>query len=291
MGRAEGVPVSGCVETNGRGARFALVRRALSAAVLLPLVLWMIVAAPPWVFAGLVLVVGGIGQWEFTRLFRRAGVRVFARLGLVAGVLVTASFAAPDHRLVPAALGATVVAVLAAGLVRRPDEPPAWEPAAVTVLGVLYVNWLLGHALWIRALPDGVGLILLLASVTWVGETTAYLVGSRFGRRRLAPVVSPRKTVEGAVAQLLVSPLAGAASQPWLAPSLGPLSAAAFGLVLGVTGQAGDLVESLLKRSVGAKDAGALLPGHGGILDRVDGLLFNAPFLYYCAVYGRAVPS
>ncbi len=115
--------------------------------------------------------------------------------------------------------------------------------------------------------------------MTWCGEAGAYFVGRRFGRHRLAPRVSPGKTIEGGMAQLVVSVLVALAAAPVAAISV--LHALALGLVLGVVGQLGDLAESFLKRSAQTKDAGALLPGHGGLLDRLDSLLFNLPALYY----------
>src|SRR6266436_2179477 len=165
--------------------------------------------------------------------------------------------------------------------------PARWQRVAVTLLGVCYVNWLLGHAISLRALPDGVHWILLLVWVTWIGETAAYLVGSLAGRHKLAPGISPGKTVEGAIAQLVASVLAALVAGRWLFPGLQLRDAVAVGILLGVLGQVGDLVESALKRSVGVKDAGNVIPGHGGILDRIDGLLFNVPVLFYYVTYGR----
>jgi phosphatidate cytidylyltransferase len=241
------------------------------------------------VFLAMVVLVSGLAQWEFTRMFRRAGIPAFSWVGLGAGLVVTASFAMPAAQ-VPA-LSAALLAVLVAGLVHRDGRGCAWEPAAVTLLGIGYVNWLLGHALWLRRLEAGVEWVLLLVWVTWLGETAAYLVGSAMGRRPLAPAVSPKKTVEGAVAQLIVSVLAAVAAPGWLVGSLARGEAVGIGLALGVVGQVGDLVESWLKRSVGTKDAGRLIPGHGGMLDRVDGLLFNTPVLFYYVAYGRSLAS
>jgi phosphatidate cytidylyltransferase len=127
--------------------------------------------------------------------------------------------------------------------------------------------------------------------VTWLGETAAYIVGSIVGRHPLAPVISPRKTVEGAVAQLGVSILAAVAAHAWFFRALPLGQALTVGAVLGVVGQVGDLVESALKRSVGTKDTGQLIPGHGGLLDRIDSLLFNTPVLFYCASHGRMLGS
>jgi phosphatidate cytidylyltransferase len=153
------------------------------------------------------------------------------------------------------------------------------------------VSGLLGWALPLRAADAGVEWILLLLLVTWTGETAAYLVGRTLGRHRLAPVLSPRKTVEGAAAQIAGSVLAALVAQAWFHPGLAVGEAAALGALLGVVGQVGDLAESALKRSLGAKDAGGLLPGHGGMLDRVDSLLFNTPVLCCYAAWGRTLGS
>jgi len=287
MARVEGVPLQTPVDLPGSSRGAALGKRLLSTLILLPLFVWILLGTPAWVFGAMVILVGTLGQWEFTRMFERAGVRTLAGVGLLGGAAVTASFAAGGA--VPAVLGAVVLAVLTAALRRPRGAPAAWEPAAVTLLGICYVNWLLGHALWLRDLGEGAGWVLLLVWVTWIGETAAYVVGSCLGRHKLAPVASPRKTVEGAVAQLAVSPLAVLLAQAWFMPSLSGRDVVLVGLLLGVAGQVGDLVESALKRSVGTKDTGGIIPGHGGILDRLDGLLFNAPVLFYYVSWARAV--
>jgi phosphatidate cytidylyltransferase len=264
------------------------VRRLVSTLVLLPLFVWMVVDGPVGLFGAVMVLAGALGQWEFTGMFARAGVPTFRVLGLVGGVALTASFALPISERV--ALTAVILAIAAAGLWRSGAAGrPAWEPVAVTLLGVCYVNWLLGYAFWLRDLDHGVSWILLLVAVTWVGETAAYLVGSTLGRHKLAPVISPRKTVEGAVAQLVVSALAALGARAWFFPELSVGSALAAGLLLGVAGQVGDLIESAIKRSVGTKDTGRLIPGHGGMLDRIDSLLVNTPVLFYYATYARSL--
>jgi phosphatidate cytidylyltransferase len=173
-----------------------------------------------------------------------------------------------------------VAAVLAAPL--SGNGTPATEPAANTLLAVLYVGWLLGYGILLQhSAPRGDELVLFVVGVTWIGETMAYVVGSTIGRHKLAPVISPRKTVEGAVAQVAASVLSGIALGAWLLPGCGLPAALAGGALLGVVGQVGDLTESVIKRSVGTKDTGGIIPGHGGVLDRIDSLLFNLPAFYY----------
>jgi phosphatidate cytidylyltransferase len=287
MAKAEGVPLPAPVETAARGA--GLFKRLLSTLILLPILLWIVMAGPAWLFAATIVLIGALGQWEFTGMFQRAGIRTYRIVGLLGGMVVTASFALPvSGRMV---LTGVLLVVLAAGLWRPRGARIAWEPPAITILGICYVNWLLGYGFWLRELEAGREWVLLLIWVTWLGETAAYLVGSGFGRHALAPVISPRKTIEGAVAQVVVSALAAVAAQAWFFGALPPGHAVVVGVLLGVVGQVGDLVESALKRSVGTKDTGRLIPGHGGMLDRIDSLLFNTPVLFYYASHGRMLGS
>ena len=263
--------------------RLALLKRLLSTLVLLPLFLLIVVKAPGWIFNALVVIASAAALWELTRMLQRASRPVYARLGVVAGAGVTAAFAVggmTDPFMFPAFAVVVAVGVILAA--------PVWqgtassEATATTLLAVMYIGWLLGYGILLhRSSPRGDDLMLFLVGVTWVGETAAYLVGSTVGHRKLAPVVSPRKTLEGAAAQIVASVLAAMVLRAWLLPSCGAAVAVAAGTLLGITGQVGDLAESAMKRSVGTKESGGLIPGHGGVLDRIDSLLFNLPAFYY----------
>ncbi len=263
--------------TGGRGS--AAWTRVATALVLIPLFVWGVLGAPSWVFSLIVVAAAGAATWELFTLLERGGRPVYRRLGVVLAVGVTASFLMPGGP-VPALAAASLITLAAPLLTGR---VPEGEPAAVTLFGLTYVAWLLGHALVLHALRDGGALVLLLVGVTWVGETAAYAVGSTVGAHQLAPSISPRKTVEGSVAQIVASAIAAVALGPWLVPTWALPERVGAGVLLGVAGQMGDLAESVIKRSVGAKDASALIPGHGGVLDRLDGLLFNTPALFYYA--------
>jgi phosphatidate cytidylyltransferase len=271
------------VSVQGVGAR-GMMRRLASVVVLLPVFLLIVIKAPPYLFNALVILASATALWELTRLLEHGGRPVFRVLGVVAGSAVTAAFAAagmlPPFALPTAVLTAAVLVVLAAAIWRGPA--PSTEPAANTLLAVLYVGWLLGYGILLHQTSSrGDALVLFVVGVTWVGETMAYMVGSTLGRHKLAPVISPRKTVEGAVAQVVAAVLTAAALGAWLLPECGLGVAVAGGALLGVVGQVGDLAESVIKRSVGAKDTGGIIPGHGGVLDRIDSLLFNLPAAFY----------
>src|SRR5512145_3068679 len=222
------------------------VKRVASALIFIPLFVWMVSRGPQWVFVFFVAAVAGIAAWELARLFERAGVPTYARLGPAAAVAVTVSFALP-HRDPPAALivlTLAVMVVLTAAL--RSGGTLSIEPVATTLLAVLYVGWFLGHAVLLYRLANGGAVVLLLVGTTWLGESAAYAIGSSMGRHKLAPVISPRKTVEGAVAQVIASLFGALILGAWLLPAWGVLATLGAGAVLGLVGQIGDLAESVI---------------------------------------------
>lgn len=192
---------------------------------------------------------------------------------LWAVVLVFSFFGSP--RVVVAALCAGTLVYLGGCIAfqgPRPDTLQRWGAA----LGAwVLVACFLGHGVLVRA--HGIAPILYVAGTVWAGDTAAYYVGSAFGRHRLAPKVSPNKSVEGALASLGASALFAAAAAHFLPLPHGPVAGVALAVALNVAAQVGDLAESLLKRCAGIKDSGTLLPGHGGVLDRLDGFLLVLP--------------
>jgi phosphatidate cytidylyltransferase len=172
-----------------------------------------------------------------------------------------------------------------------PDLEGAADRVGRLLLGALYVGGLLAFIPLVRRLDQGVGWIFVLLASSWLGDTGAYFAGRAFGRHKLAPRLSPKKTWEGAIGGFFASS-AGAVlfgllfglDTPWIV-------VAALGGVLDVFGVLGDLAESMLKRAFGVKDSGGILPGHGGILDRVDSVLFAAPVLYLVVFWVIQVPD
>lgn len=264
-------------------ATAALGKRLASAVVFIPAFVWLVTRGPHWGFLLLVIAVGALASWELTRMLEPARRALDRWTAIVAGVAVTASFVAPGGPRVVLTLA--VLLVLAAAIWRT--SPPSVAPAMVTILSFTYVSWLLGHAVLLHRSADGPEFVLFVVSVTWAGESAAYVVGSAIGRHKLAPVISPRKTVEGAVAQVVVAAAIALVVNVWLLPEWTVAQTIVAGLLLGVVGQVGDLVESVMKRSVGAKDTGGLIPGHGGVLDRLDSLLFNLPAFFYYVTFVR----
>ena len=212
---------------------------------------------------------------------------MYTRNAVAISPLATASLAAlpvvrwmvsPDFRVwIDVAFGGLAAALLLAAM-WRPESGSRFSGWVLTLGAALYTGGLLGLAVPLRDRPDGFRWVLLALSVTWAYDSAAYLGGRLFGRHGFATRISPRKTWEGVASGLLAAIAVTAALTPFL-----PLSwwqVAPLGLAWAVAAQGGDLVESMLKRDTGHKNSGALIPGHGGMLDRIDSLLFVVPAVY-----------
>jgi phosphatidate cytidylyltransferase len=181
-----------------------------------------------------------------------------------------------------------VIAIMGMELTRR-DNRMAVYHVSTTVFGIVYVAYLASHLILLRELPLQIGgeyrlgasFVFLVFTVTWAADTGAYAVGSLFGRHPLLPRVSEKKTWEGAGGGVAFGALAGWAASRTFAGYLAPWQGLALGALAAVVGLLGDLFESLLKRDAELKDTSRVIPGHGGVLDRFDSLLFTAPLIYY----------
>ena len=174
---------------------------------------------------------------------------------------------------------ATMIATLF--LKERPKE--SIVDIAVTLLGMVYIGWFFSYFLFLRAMTDRGGYLLFLMATVWALDTIAYFVGKLFGRHRLFPKVSPNKTVEGAIAGFIFCVIAAAVFGYYAGFDM--MHSIILGAIIGVVAQLSDLVESLIKRDAGVKDSSTLLPGHGGVLDRIDSFIFTAPVVYYYLVW------
>ncbi|MGB9613146.1 MAG: phosphatidate cytidylyltransferase [Candidatus Margulisiibacteriota bacterium] len=154
---------------------------------------------------------------------------------------------------------------------------------AVTILGMIYVGWFFSYLIFIRSLTEHGGYLFFLVFTIWAMDITAYLVGKYFGKTPLFPSVSPKKTWEGAIAGFLLCLVAALIFSQTAQLEVG--HALMLGLLIGIFGQVSDLVESLIKRDVGVKDSSQIIPGHGGVLDRIDSFVLPAPLMYYYLVF------
>ena len=262
-------------------------QREVTAAVLIPAVLAVLVFAPTWAFTGLVAAAATVALLEFYALLAAAGwfVPRAAGVALFLALLASAHLAAAGALV--ALAGATILGLPTLVLFAKPAESLLLPSSAGAVFATLYVALGGGAVIGLRA--HGWEPVVFLLAVVWAGDSAAYYVGRTWGRRQLAPVVSPKKTWEGLWGQLAGGTLFGAAAGALFAASGRPapgagaggavLAGAALGLLVSGAAVVGDLVESTFKRSVAVKDSGGLLPGHGGLLDRLDSLLYASPVL------------
>ena len=228
-----------------------------------------------------------LGLREFYILMKAKGYQPFEALGYFCSLAIS-SYAWRQGVAVPLILTASLLLIMIREVFRR-EMSRSLGHMAVTVFGIMYIGWLGSHLVMLRQLPSTAGvediigarLVFLAALLTWSTDTAAYLVGVSLGRHKLMPRISPNKTIEGGIGGLLGAALAGWICTRTFTPFLTPLAGVLLGLVVGFVAQLGDLVESLIKRDVGIKDSAELIPGHGGILDRFDSLLFTVPVLYY----------
>jgi len=257
-----------------------LKQRIASALVLVPLAIAAAWLGHPWLTLFVALAVG-LAAWEFGQLGRHLGHQVFPNLSAAIAVAfaVERGFAGGRYLGAVLAIGTIIATIWHVIRAHTGTRTEAW---AITVFAGVFVGFLGSHLVALRALPDGLAWLATTVITVWVADTAAYLAGSRWGRRKLAPLISPGKTWEGSCAALFASLPFGAALA-WSA-GIGPTNGLAIGLIVGLLTPFADLAKSMLKREAGVKDSSNLIPGHGGGLDRVDTLLFAGALVYYYAV-------
>jgi len=258
-------------------------QRLLVALIAIPL-LAALIHQGGWIWAATVALALGLAAWEYTGLIRRIGFSPSPGwVGLmILGFLIDGMFSAASPRLAELTLTlAPPFALVWFWWIRRTEHPLIdW---AFTAAGGLYLGWLGRSFVWLRNLPEpyGRGWVVFVLFVTWGTDTAAYFVGQRWGRHRLAPRLSPGKTWEGFLGGCIAGLVVGALLGLLIGIGAGP--GALLGLLAGSLGTLGDLSISVLKRRAGVKDSGNLFPGHGGVLDRLDSLLWNAMIAYLYA--------
>lgn len=278
-----------------------LLQRVLSAAVLLPIIALLVWLGEPLVSIA-VMAIAVVALHELFTLFRGGGYTPRRSAGYLSVMLFVV--AAAVRTSVPLdwtgfALVTAILASLSVELPRR-NRQQSLVHWALTLSGATYIGWTLAHFVLLRAIPGppllaraplsflqlepGAAWIVCVMTITFVNDTGAYFTGRALGRHRMAPYISPKKSWEGALGGLITATASGVALVTLLGLPITALMGGLLGAVGSITGQAGDLAESLIKRQVDIKDSGNIIPGHGGILDRIDSLLFTAPVLYYMIV-------
>jgi phosphatidate cytidylyltransferase len=259
-----------------------LYKRVLSGLLFLPIFYLFTWKLHPVYFLALVMAAAVLGQYEFYRMAQARGIHPDALLGSVLGALVVLNGYRP---LIPST-GASLLAVclLAIMIVRlfspRPVES-AIEDVSATFMGIVYVAVLFTFQVSILLGSNGRQWLVFLYFIIWASDIGAYSTGIPFGKHRLYEKISPKKSIEGLLGALAASAGMALLCRWWFMPPIGTGAVVGIALALAAAGTIGDLVESLFKRAAGVKDSGTIIPGHGGILDRMDSMLFAAPVLYY----------
>lgn len=259
-----------------------MLARLLTALVGLPLLVAAIWYGNAWL-TPLVALIACLGLWEFYRLASRSGASPPLGFGILWSLAIVANGYLEGAYTLPVMSGGVLLSLL--WLLGRRNPVGALTTWGYTLAGPLYIAWTLSHGLLLRELDLGREWLLLALLTTFATDSAAFLVGRPLGRHKLSPSLSPKKTWEGAGAGLLGAVAAAVALALLLKLPLSLWGAGLLGATLGVLTQAGDLAESLLKRSAGATEAGWLLPGHGGFLDRLDSVVFTIPFMYYVVAW------
>jgi phosphatidate cytidylyltransferase len=259
-------------------------KRWLTALVAVPLLVLVIGKGGRVFFALFVGSVAAVGLLEYYALALSRETTATKAAGLVLGLTLFGSFYA-GVQVILVVLVLVFLGCAMISLARFGPQAPEPDMLYKHVTGLVYVPFLLGHLILIRSWDQGITWTFLLMTVVFAGDMGAYYIGKALGRHKLWPSVSPNKTVEGAIGGLAANLLVGLLFKPSCCAECGWGSWVGLILVMGVLGQTGDLVESMLKRSVHLKDSGNLFPGHGGLLDRIDAILFAAPTLYYFKTY------
>jgi phosphatidate cytidylyltransferase len=263
--------------------------RVAVALLVLPPVLWLITVGG-WPYVLVVALVGCIAVAEFGTMFRLQGLRP-SRVIMVVGTL---GFITIRQAPVVVDLSVLLAALCLAGVTwhlidYERGAARSGTDFAVTVGGTLYVGWLASYLVALRGIPDGEWWVLMALPTTWLSDSAAYFVGRAYGRHKMAPRLSPKKSWEGYVAGVVGGAVGGGALGLGLGRLAGPASLVtaahgiALGIAIGLLSTLGDLGVSMIKREAGAKDSGNLIPGHGGALDRIDSLLWSGVLAYYLA--------
>lgn len=267
-------------------------RRWLTGLVLVPLLVLIVLRGGRAPFILVVLLVSGLGQWEFLEMYNPESDRPRRAKSIVLGSLLIVSFCTAQRGpFLCNPSGPLFILVwclfilLLFYLASYGHIPELSRDLAANALGLLYVPLLLGHLVWLRYLPQGEWWVVWLLAVVFAGDTAAFYTGLSLGRKKLYPEVSPGKTWEGTLGGWAAALIAGIVAGRWLLPDVRIINLAELALVLGIMGVLGDLFESMLKRQARVKDSSRLLPGHGGMLDRLDSLLFAAPAVVYARLF------
>lgn len=260
-------------------------KKVVTALLITPPFLLLVALGPPILFALMVFITILLGLHEFFKLALPESEQTERLIGIGFGLALAILFPYGDAEIFAPFLVLILLVLSLIFMVTSKNLESTITNLGSSLFGIFYVGFLLSHIILIRNHPDGSVWVLFLIITIWAGDIFALFCGTLFGRHKLYPKVSPNKTYEGLAGAILGSIILGLAFTLLFIPSFSIRRCILITIILGILGQAGDFIESMLKRSAQVKDSGTLIPGHGGMLDRIDSFLFSAPFFHYILPY------
>jgi len=256
-------------------------KKIWTAVVIIPPLVLLIALGPSFIFSILVFVTILLGLLEFSRLAHPQIGKVERSIGIGLGLILSALFSYGVTESFPLFLVFLILALSLLFMITSKDLSSVISNLGKIFFGIFYIGFLLSHILLIRNQTDGRVWVLFLILSVWAGDIIALFIGTLFGKHKLYPKISPNKTYEGLLGAIVGSVIIGLLYASLFLPNFNKGTCILVTIGIGILGQLGDFTESMLKRGGQAKDSGSLIPGHGGVLDRIDSFLFSAPFLYY----------
>jgi len=260
-------------------------KRWISGVIAVPILFAVIFYGSEVLFTAFITVIILGAVIEYNRMAFNEGSTWEKREGLIIAILIPLAAFSGDFRIVLAVITFSVLSVFIIFLLRINDNSFDIVPVSKLVLGLMYIPFMLSHFILLRISQDGAIWIFLVLVLAFSGDITAFYVGKTIGKKKLIPLISPGKTVEGTIGLLIGSILGCVLFRGFFYQTISIFHAITLGLLGGILGQLGDLCESAIKRTSGMKDSGSLILGHGGLLDRLDCLIFIAPFVYYYRIF------
>jgi phosphatidate cytidylyltransferase len=259
------------------------VKRHVAAAAILPFFIAYIYLLPPFpYFLALLIAVGTTAMWEFFVMYKLP-VKMYVP-GVIAGALMLyMSCIYPEYFLYSFVISMLIMILLRLFSAATPSG--SMQEIGPLATGFLYIAGLMSFQWFLRKTDAGLGYVFLLYISVWMSDSGAYYTGTYMGKRKLCPTISPNKTVEGAVGSILGGTLGAVISKIIFGIPISVTGAAVVGMIMGITAMTGDLIESMFKRDAGIKDSSTIIPGHGGIFDKIDGMLVAGPVLYLIVRY------
>jgi phosphatidate cytidylyltransferase len=269
----------------------AILKRIIASAIFIPCLI-IIARRGGYYYLALINIMILIGLWEFYKMMEAKGLKPYKAMGILSGLALSWYIFFQQGIYANLFMSVIFIGIMVLELARK-EKGLAVYHISVTVFGVFYIGWLGSHLILLRELPHikglqyslGFSFVMVTFALTWCYDTGAYFVGGWLGRRKLFPSISPGKTLEGAIGGVLCSLIGIFVARVVIAPYLTILQSVGLAFGASIVGQLGDLCESMIKRDVKIKDSSRAIPGHGGVLDRFDSLLFTAPLIYYVLKY------